>query len=54
LRSRDVTVFDTGKILRGSDGLADPSFLEDFMHLNAEGYAALNEELVRLLPAKAE
>jgi len=54
LESEEVVIFDTKKVLATSEGMADPLYIADFMHLNEKGYAALNRELVRLLPLKSK
>lgn len=49
LESEHVTILDTARILSNAAGLVDPSYSQDFLHLNARGYEALNHELVLLL-----
>lgn len=44
-----VLVFDTGVILAKEDGLTNPLYSQDFLHLNEKGYEVLNSELVPLL-----
>jgi lysophospholipase L1-like esterase len=49
LKGDRIEVFDTTPILSKPDGLIDPKYSTDFLHLNATGYAALNQELVKFL-----
>ncbi len=49
LEGENVTVFDTYTVLAGPDGLIEPAYGEDLLHLTEAGYAALNGELVRVL-----
>lgn len=49
LESDHVKVFDTAKVLANASGITDSQYSQDFLHLNAEGYNALNRELVPLL-----
>ena len=44
-----VTVFDAFSILAADDGLVQPDFALDMLHLNRQGYAALNRELSGVL-----
>jgi len=44
-----VSVFDTGQILAGPDGTVDPKYSRDLLHLQPEGYAALNRAIAPLL-----
>ena len=44
-----VTVIDTARILANNDGVTKPEYTKDFLHLNREGYEALNRELIRHL-----
>jgi lysophospholipase L1-like esterase len=50
LKSDRVTVFDAYKILVNADGIIDPAYSVDLLHVNANGYAALNRELAGILP----
>jgi lysophospholipase L1-like esterase len=49
LASDQVTIFHTEEVLANSDGIVDPQYSQDFLHLNPTGYAALNEALYELL-----
>lgn len=49
LASERVIVLDADAILLGANGLARPDYMEDALHLNPAGYAALNQRLVQLL-----
>jgi len=49
LKSEHVDIFDTNPILAGADGLVNPTYSHDFLHLNAKGYEALNTELIKVL-----
>lgn len=49
LEGENVTVFDAYAILAGPDGLIEPAYGKDLLHLTEAGYEALNEELVRVL-----
>ncbi len=51
LKSDRVSIFDSAKVLTGHEGRIDPRFSEDFLHLNAAGYEALNRELLPVLVA---
>lgn len=46
-----VSLFDTEAVLRGDDGLIQPAFARDLLHLRPAGYDALNEALLRHLAA---
>jgi lysophospholipase L1-like esterase len=48
LKSDQVKIFDTAKILANREGITDPAYSRDFLHLNENGYNALNQELVHL------
>ena len=50
LKRDRVTVFDAHRVLVNGDGIVDPAFSLDFLHLNANGYSALNRELAPSLP----
>lgn len=50
LKSDRVTVFDAYRILVAADGNIDPAFSVDLLHVNANGYSALNRELAGMLP----
>jgi lysophospholipase L1-like esterase len=49
LESDDVSVFDAYTILADNDGLIDPEYSLDLLHLNLTGYEKLNQELVNHL-----
>jgi lysophospholipase L1-like esterase len=49
LASDKVTVLDTTPILANDDGLVNPSYSKDLLHLNAKGYEVLNEALVNTI-----
>ena len=49
LASDQVTIFHTEDVLANSDGIVDPQYSQDFLHLNPTGYAALNEAIDELL-----
>jgi lysophospholipase L1-like esterase len=49
LASDHVHILDADLILMNSDGLARSEYMDDTLHLNAAGYAALNQRLVELL-----
>ena len=49
LAGDQVVILDSGKILANSQGVVDPKYSQDFLHLNSEGYAALNQGIVGLL-----
>jgi lysophospholipase L1-like esterase len=45
LKSDNVTVFDAYTILADNDGLINPDYSLDLLHLNPRGYERLNQEL---------
>jgi len=49
LTAEEVILFDAYTLLAGADGLINPHYADDELHLNAAGYAALNEALLPLL-----
>lgn len=49
LASDQVTIFHTEDVLANSDGIVEPKYSQDFLHLNPTGYAALNEAIYELL-----
>ncbi|MGF1522456.1 MAG: SGNH/GDSL hydrolase family protein [Leptolyngbyaceae cyanobacterium] len=51
LANEQVIVLDTFTVLANSQGQVLPKYSRDELHLNAQGYAVLNDELVRLLNA---
>ena len=50
LKGERVAVFDANKVLVTHDRFVFKAYRLDFLHLNAEGYAALNRELASMLP----
>ena len=48
LKSAKATILDTAKVLTNGEGIIDPLYCKDFLHLNDKGYEALNRELVRV------
>jgi lysophospholipase L1-like esterase len=44
-----VIVFDSSQVLANSEGIVDQKYSQDFLHLNSEGYAALNKEIAGIL-----
>lgn len=44
-----VIVFDSSQVLANSRGIVDPKYSRDFLHLNPEGYAALNKAIAGIL-----
>lgn len=50
LGDEQVTILDTTEILANDDGMVDPLYREDFLHINEKGYGALNRELIQVLP----
>jgi lysophospholipase L1-like esterase len=44
-----VTVFDSSQVLANSQGIVDPKYSRDFLHLNSAGYAALNKAIAGIL-----
>ncbi|HIK33624.1 MAG TPA: SGNH/GDSL hydrolase family protein [Oscillatoriales cyanobacterium M4454_W2019_049] len=49
LAAEDVRIFDTKSILANENGIVQPEYSLDFLHLNDRGYEALNRELSLLL-----
>jgi len=49
LESNRVTVFDTSRVLANSQGTVNPKYSRDFLHLNKEGYAVLNQAMADIL-----
>jgi lysophospholipase L1-like esterase len=49
LASDRVTIFHTEDVLANSDGIVDPQYSQDFLHLNPTGYETLNEAIDELL-----
>jgi hypothetical protein len=44
-----VIVFDSSQVLANSQGIVDPKYSRDFLHINSEGYAALNKAIAGIL-----
>jgi lysophospholipase L1-like esterase len=44
-----VIVFDSSQVLANSQGIVDPKYSQDFLHINSEGYAALNKAIAGIL-----
>jgi lysophospholipase L1-like esterase len=44
-----VIVFDSSQVLANSQGIVDPKYSRDLLHINSEGYAALNQEVTGIL-----
>ena len=44
-----VIVFDSSQVLANSQGIVDPKYSLDFLHINSEGYAALNKAIAGIL-----
>ncbi len=44
-----VIVFDSSQVLANSQGIVDPKYSRDFLHINPEGYAALNKAIAGIL-----
>lgn len=49
LESENVKVFDVTPLLSNGEGVVDAGYSKDFLHLNQQGYDALNIELVKIL-----
>lgn len=49
MTGEQVVILDTYAVLVGDHGLMRPEYAADTLHLNAEGYAALNRELSKVL-----
>ena len=49
LAGTNVIVMDTGEILAGPDGNLNPEFSLDTLHINGQGYQALNARLSVIL-----
>jgi len=49
LAGDQVIILDTGKVLANSEGTVYPQYSQDFLHLSAEGYAALNDAIYAVL-----
>lgn len=44
-----VIVFDSSQVLANSQGIVDPKYSQDFLHINSEGYGALNKAIGAML-----
>ncbi|XHL95594.1 MAG: hypothetical protein P7H58_24505 [Microcoleus anatoxicus] len=44
-----VIVFDSSQVLANSQGIVDSKYSRDFLHINSEGYAALNQAIAGIL-----
>ncbi|MEG4343970.1 GDSL-type esterase/lipase family protein [Microcoleus sp. A003_D6] len=44
-----VTVFDSSQVLANSQGIVDPKYSRDLLHINPEGYVALNKAIAGIL-----
>lgn len=53
LAGSNVVVFDAFSILVADDGLVQPDFALDMLHINRQGYEALNHELSGVLSTLA-
>ncbi len=49
LRDEHVFIFDTAAVLADTTGRVRPEYQDDFLHINADGYTALNGELLPIL-----
>jgi lysophospholipase L1-like esterase len=49
LEGKGVIVFDAYAALVGENGIIEPGYSQDLLHLNAAGYERLNHELVKAL-----
>ena len=49
LKDEEVIIFDTASILSDRKGHTKPEYVYDLLHVNDDGYAALNMELVQIL-----
>jgi lysophospholipase L1-like esterase len=52
LQAQDVIVLDAYSILSNESGMMRDEYAQDMLHLNAAGYAALNEHLMPILSDK--
>jgi lysophospholipase L1-like esterase len=44
-----VIVLDSSQVLANSQGIVNPKYSRDFLHINSEGYAALNKAITGIL-----
>jgi len=49
LQGPGVILFDTAILLTGDNGKANITYYQDTLHLNAQGYALLNQKLLTIL-----
>ncbi|MCP4368997.1 MAG: SGNH/GDSL hydrolase family protein [Deltaproteobacteria bacterium] len=49
LKNEDVAIYDTASVLADQSGQVRAEYSFDFLHLNENGYLALNEDLEKLL-----
>lgn len=49
LKMDNVVIFDAYSLLVGEDGIIQPEYSKNLLHLNAEGYDLLNYELIELI-----
>jgi lysophospholipase L1-like esterase len=50
LESANVRVYDShARLVRRSDGVVDPEYALDFLHINEAGYEALNQEIIPII-----
>lgn len=52
LQSDDILVLDTTALLSDQQGLLRTDLSKDMLHLNADGYAVLNRELVKIISSQ--
>ena len=52
LAGEGVLIYDTHKLLANAQGLTRPEFSQDFLHINAAAYEALNVDLIAFLSAR--
>jgi lysophospholipase L1-like esterase len=48
-----VVIFDAFAVLAADDGLVQPDYALDMLHINRRGYAALNQALADVLTGLA-
>lgn len=49
LANDHVLIFDSAEVLAATDGRVRPEYQVDLLHINARGYAALNQKLLPVL-----
>ena len=42
-------MFDSSQVLANSQGIVDPKYSRDFLHINSEGHAALDKAIAGIL-----